>query len=200
MQNQRTLAGDPFDLFRQWLEEADTSEINDPNAMALATAGSDDLPDVRVVLLKDHGPEGFVFFTNSHSAKGRQLDANMQAAAVLHWKSLRRQVRFRGTVELVTDEEADAYFASRTRLSRIGAWASRQSRPLADRTELEAAVERETTRFGDRDVPRPPHWNGYRLRPVYLEFWQEQAYRLHDRLVFSRDKPESAWERGFLHP
>ena len=200
MQNQQILADDPFDLFRQWLEEADTSEINDPNAMALATTGSDSLPDVRMVLLKDYGPEGFVFFTNSQSSKGLELDANMQAAAVLHWKSLRRQVRFRGTVELVTDEEADGYFASRARQSRIGAWASRQSRPLADRAELEAAVERETARFGDDDVPRPPHWNGYRIRPTYLEFWQDRPYRLHDRLVFSREKPEGAWEKGRLYP
>ncbi|GAA3049935.1 pyridoxamine 5'-phosphate oxidase [Streptomyces glomeratus] len=200
MQNQQILADDPFDLFRQWLEEADTSEINDPNAMALATTGSDSLPDVRMVLLKDYGPEGFVFFTNSQSSKGLELDANMQAAAVLHWKSLRRQVRFRGTVELVTDEEADGYFASRARQSRIGAWASRQSRPLADRDELEAAVERETARFGDDDVPRPPHWNGYRIRPTYLEFWQDRPYRLHDRLVFSREKPEGAWEKGRLYP
>ncbi|MEU6370200.1 pyridoxamine 5'-phosphate oxidase [Streptomyces sp. NPDC046931] len=200
MQNQQILADDPFDLFRQWLEEAGTSEVNDPNAMALATTGSDSLPDVRMVLLKDHGPEGFVFFTNSRSSKGLELDANMQAAAVLHWKSLRRQVRFRGTVELVTDEESDAYFASRARQSRIGAWASRQSRPLADRTELEAAVERETARFGEGDVPRPPHWNGYRIRPTYLEFWQDQPYRLHDRLVFSREKPEGAWDKGRLYP
>ncbi|MEW1749627.1 pyridoxamine 5'-phosphate oxidase [Streptomyces angustmyceticus] len=190
----------PFDLFLTWLDEAGAAEVNDPNAMALATADADGLPDVRMVLLKDHGPEGFVFFTNSRSGKGAQLDANMQAAAVLHWKTLRRQVRFRGPVECVTDAEADTYFASRARDSRIGAWASRQSRPLSGRAELDAAVRHQAARFEGEEVPRPPHWTGYRIRPVHVEFWSDRPFRLHERLVFSREKPDGPWDRGHLYP
>lgn len=191
---------EPFDLFTQWLESAAATEVNDPNAMALATADPDGLPDVRMVLLKDHSPAGFVFYTNSHSRKGTELAANAQASAVLHWKSVRRQVRFRGQVETVTEAEADAYYASRARDSRIGAWASRQSRPLADRAELETAVREQTKRFGDGDVPRPAYWIGYRIVPVYLEFWSDRPFRLHDRLVFTRQKPEGPWSRGHLFP
>lgn len=190
----------PFDLFHKWLEEAGASEVNDPNAMALATADANGLPDVRMVLLKDHTPEGFVFFTNSRSAKGAELAANMQASAVLHWKSLRRQVRFRGSVDCVTDAEADAYFASRARDSRIGAWASLQSQHLSGRAELDEAVRRETARFEGEEVPRPPHWTGYRIRPVYVEFWSDRPFRLHERLVFSREKPEGPWDQGHLYP
>ncbi|MEV4432350.1 pyridoxamine 5'-phosphate oxidase [Streptomyces sp. NPDC049555] len=191
---------DPFELFGTWLTDAEAGEPNDPNAVAIATAGPDGLPDVRMVLLKGYDTDGFVFYTNTQSQKGTELAANMQAAGVLHWKSLRRQVRFRGPVERVTDSEADAYFASRPRDSRIGAWASRQSRPLSGRAELEEAVARESARFAAGEVPRPPHWTGYRVRPVYLEFWTDRPFRLHDRLVFTRDKPEGDWDRGRLYP
>jgi pyridoxamine 5'-phosphate oxidase len=191
---------DPFELFDQWMAEATASEVNDPNAMAIATAGADGLPDVRMVLLKDVDPEGFVFYTNTRSRKGAELGENMQAAGVLHWKSLRRQVRFRGPVEAVTDSEADAYFASRARPSRIGAWASRQSQPLRDRAELEEGVASETARFEGQEVPRPAHWHGYRIRPVYLEFWSDRPFRLHERLVFERAKPESEWTNGLRFP
>lgn len=199
-QGQVILADDPLRIFQHWLEEAGESEINDANAMALATTGSDGLPNVRMVLLKDYGAQGFVFYTNTRSRKGLELDDNRQAAAVLHWKSLQRQVRFRGTVEPVADEEADAYFASRLRCTRIGAWASQQSQILPDRSVLQAAVERETVRFGEGDVPRPPYWNGYRIRPICFEFWQDRPYRLHERLVFNREKPDGAWQRGYLYP
>ncbi|GAA2226770.1 pyridoxamine 5'-phosphate oxidase [Streptomyces amakusaensis] len=190
----------PFEWFEQWIAEAGRQEINDPNAMALATAGEDGLPDVRMVLLKEYDTEGFVFFTNTQSNKGAELAANMQASAVLHWKSMRRQVRFRGPVETVTDAEADAYFVSRAPDSRIGAWASRQSRPLGSRRELDEAVAREGARFGDAEVPRPPYWSGYRIRPTYIEFWSDRPFRLHDRFVFSRQKPEGPWHLGRLYP
>ena len=191
---------DPVRLFGQWITTAAEFEVNDPNAMAVSTTGADGLPSVRMVLLKDWDDDGFVFYTNTRSRKGRELAENMQAAAVLHWKSLRRQVRFRGPVECATEQEADAYFASRSRNSRIGAWASQQSQTLADRAELEDAVARETARFQDEDVQRPPHWSGYRIRPVYVEFWQDQPFRLHDRLVFERDKPDDAWRSRRLYP
>ncbi|WP_406000214.1 pyridoxamine 5'-phosphate oxidase [Streptomyces sp. NBC_00829] len=190
----------PYELFQRWFEEASSSELNDPNAMALATAGADGLPDVRMVLLKHHDSRGFVFFTNTTSVKGRELAENMQASGVLHWKSLRRQVRFRGPVESVTPEESDAYFASRARDSRIGAWASRQSSPLAARKLLEDAVEAETRRFEGQEVPRPAYWTGYRIRPVYLEFWSDRPFRLHDRVVFTRMSSQGPWEQGRLHP
>ncbi|KUL36079.1 pyridoxamine 5'-phosphate oxidase [Streptomyces sp. NRRL F-4489] len=190
----------PFVLFRQWLEEAAASELNDPNAMAIATAGADGLPDVRMVLLKHHDTDGFVFFTNTTSAKGRELAENMQAAGVLHWKSLRRQVRFRGPVESVTPAESDAYFASRARDSRIGAWASQQSSPLPARKVLEDAVAAETLRFEGEAVPRPEHWAGYRVRPISLEFWSDRPFRLHDRVVFTRMSPQGSWEQGRLYP
>jgi len=191
---------EPFSLFGQWFEEATAAEVNDPNAMAVATAGADGLPNVRMVLLKSWDEEGFVFFTNTESRKGGELEENMNAAAVLHWKSLRRQVRVRGPVQPATTEEADAYFATRARQSQVGAWASRQSRPLADRAELEQSVARAAERFEDGEIPRPEHWNGYRIRPVYLEFWSDRPFRLHDRLVFDREKPESAWRQCRLYP
>jgi pyridoxamine 5'-phosphate oxidase len=191
---------DPFTLFAEWFDRARQSEPNDPNAMALATSGPDGLPDVRMVLLKDFDTAGFVFYTNVGSQKGTELTANMQAAGVLHWKSLGRQVRFRGPVERVTDVEADAYFASRARDSRIGAWASQQSRPLAGRDALDADVRREAERFGGGDIPRPAYWTGFRVRPVYLEFWTNMPFRLHDRLVFRRDSPVDTWDRGRLYP
>lgn len=191
---------DPFARFKEWFAEAEAAEVNDPNAMALATADAAGQPNVRMVLLKSWDENGFVFFTNSESRKGSELAENMSAAAVLHWKGLRRQVRFRGPVEPAGTEESDEYFATRARASQIGAWASRQSRPLADRAELEVAVTRESTRFGEDEIPRPGYWNGYRIRPVYVEFWSDRPFRLHDRLVFEREKPESAWRRYRLYP
>ncbi|SOC13477.1 pyridoxamine 5'-phosphate oxidase [Stappia indica] len=193
-------AGDPFALFGEWLKLAGTKEPNDPNAMALATTGADGLPDVRMVLLKGFDENGFVFYTNTQSQKGGELAENMQAAGVLHWKSLRRQVRFRGPVDLVTAEEADAYFASRPRDSRIGAWASQQSRPLESRFALEKAVAKQAARFAIGEVPRPDYWTGFRIRPVYIEFWMDRPFRLHDRHVFRRERPEGSWATQRLYP
>jgi pyridoxamine 5'-phosphate oxidase len=193
-------ASDPFELFGRWLSEAEAAELNDPNAIAIATADTTGLPDVRMVLLKHADANGFVFYTNTQSQKGCQLAENMQAAGVLHWKSLRRQVRFRGPVEFVSDAEADAYFASRPRGSRIGAWASQQSRPLESPYALEKAVAREALRFNIGDVPRPPHWTGYRIRPVYIEFWTDKPFRLHDRLVYRRASPDGEWRTERLYP
>ena len=195
-----TAVSDPFELFSRWMSEAEASEVNDPNAMAIATTDATGLPDVRMVLLKHADADGFVFYTNTQSQKGLQLAANMQAAGVLHWKSLRRQVRFRGPVEFVADAEADAYFASRPRDSRIGAWASQQSRPLESRFALEKAVAREALRFNIGAVPRPPHWTGYRIRPIYIEFWTDKPFRLHDRLVYRRDTPDGEWRTEKLYP
>ena len=195
-----TDAGEPFALFEAWFAEASEREVNDPNAMTLATVDPDGLPDARMVLLKGLEPGGFVFYTNSESAKGAELTYNMKAALVFHWKSLRRQVRIRGPVALVSDAEADAYFASRPRDSRIGAWASKQSRPLESRFALEKAVAREAARFGLGEVPRPPHWNGYRIMPVQIEFWQDKPFRLHDRVTFRRDAPEGPWRKERLYP
>lgn len=200
MQSDFTDADEPFALFEAWFAEAQAKEINDPNAMALATADSAGLPNVRMVLLKgvDHG--GFVFYTNEESAKGQELVANMQAAVVMHWKSLRRQVRLRGPVERVTDAEADAYFQSRALQSRLGAWASKQSRPLESRFALEKAVARVAAQHPLGHVPRPPYWNGYRLKPIYFEFWKDGAFRLHDRIAFRRPAPEGAWSKERLYP
>ncbi|WP_284178413.1 pyridoxamine 5'-phosphate oxidase [Rhabdaerophilum sp. SD176] len=191
---------DPFRLFESWFGEARASEPNDPNAMALATADADGLPNVRMVLMKGIDPAGVVFYTNTQSQKGQEITANAQAAVVFHWKSLRRQVRFRGALERVSEAEADAYFASRPRDSRIGAWASQQSRPLESRFALEKAVAREAARFGLGDVPRPPHWTGFRLVPAYIEFWQDKPFRLHDRLVFRRDGPDAPFRTEHLYP
>ena len=195
-----TEASDPFALFVDWFDAAQKSELSDPNAMALATADSDGLPNVRMVLLKAVELSGFVFYSNCESAKGQELHANMRAAAVLHWKSLRRQVRFRGPVALVADAEADAYFASRPFASRIGAWASQQSRPLESRFALEKAAANYAAKFGLGKVPRPPYWLGYRISPIYLEFWLEGAFRLHDRIVFRRQTERDAWRKERLYP
>ena len=189
---------DPFSLFADWFADAKRKEPNDPNAMALATADETGLPDVRMVLLKDFDADGFVFYTNLESAKGLQIGANPQAALCFHWKSLRRQVRLRGAVEPVTPDEADAYFASRARDSRIGAWASKQSRPLESRFALEKAVAKEAARFGLGTVPRPPHWSGFRLKPQHFEFWRDRPFRLHDRLVF--DHHDGKWTTQRLYP
>lgn len=191
---------DPFALFGTWLAEAREKEINDPNAMALATADADGLPDVRMVLLKDFDEQGFVFYTNLESYKGRQLAENPQAALCFHWKSLRRQVRVRGQINAVSAAEADAYFASRARDSRIGAWASAQSRPLEDRFALEKSVATHALKFGIGEVPRPAFWSGFRLMPTRIEFWRDRAFRLHDRLEFHRADAGSPWSTTRLYP
>lgn len=189
---------DPFGLFIDWLADARAHEPNDANAMALATVDAAGLPDCRMVLLKDVDARGFTFYSNQESAKGQQLAAHPQAALLFHWKTLRRQVRVRGRVEAVSQAEADAYFASRARESRIGAWASDQSRPLEDRATLEAAVARETARFDGQDVPRPDRWTGWRLIPDEIEFWRDRPFRLHDRVKFTREP--KGWTRGRLYP
>ena len=191
---------DPFGLFADWFEDAKKSEPNDPNGMALATVDDEGLPNVRMVLMKDYDERGFVFYTNFESQKGQEILANMKAAVVFHWKTLRRQVRVRGLVEQVTDAEADAYFKSRPRDSKIGAWASQQSRPLTRPFELETAVAMQTARFGIADVPRPPHWSGFRIKPLSMEFWHDRPFRLHDRVVFRREKPEGDWDKAKLYP
>lgn len=190
--------GDPIALFEAWLAEAGKGEANDPNAMAVATADADGLPDVRMVLLKSVDTRGFVFFTNTQSAKGQELAANPQAALLFHWKSLRRQVRVRGQVEPVSAAEADAYFASRARPSQLGAWASDQSRPLPDRLALERRVAQMGLKFGLGKVPRPPHWSGYRVAPQAIEFWRDRPFRLHERLVYSRSG--DGWTTSRIYP
>lgn len=191
---------DPFALFQSWFEEAKKSEPNDPNAMALSTVDAEGLPNSRMVLLNGRDGEDFVFYTNTQSQKGTELLAQPKAALLFHWKSLRRQVRIRGPVSLVSDEMADAYFQSRPRDSRIGAWASQQSRPLESRFALEKAVALQAARFGVGTIPRPPHWTGFRVSPVYLEFWRDGAFRLHDRVVFRRAAVDQPWSRERLYP
>ena len=192
-------AADPVALFEDWLESAGRTEINDPNALSLATVDADGQPDVRIVLLKGLSPEGgFDFYTNSRSAKGEQLGDNPRAALCFHWKSQRRQVRVRGRVEAVGDEGSDAYFASRARGSRLSAWASKQSRPAEDRAELLEAVRETEERFAGKGVPRPPHWFGYRVVADSIEFWQDGAFRVHDRIVFTRSGTD--WEKTRLYP
>jgi pyridoxamine 5'-phosphate oxidase len=193
-------SADPIALFEAWLEAAKTSETNDPNAVAVATVDAEGMPDVRMVLLKDVDERGFTFYTNTESAKGQQLAAHPSAALLFHWKSLRRQVRVRGPVERVSEAEADAYFASRARASQIGAWASDQSRPLPDRFALERRVAEYSLKFGLGQPPRPPHWSGYRVRPLSLEFWRDRPFRLHERLSFHRDDPDGAWSTSRLYP
>jgi pyridoxamine 5'-phosphate oxidase len=195
-----TEVADPFLLFRAWLAEAEATEPIDPEAMALATVDAGGLPNVRMILLKGADDRGFVFYTNCESAKGGELAANAQAALLFYWKSLGRQIRLRGPVEPATEAEADAYFASRHRESRIGACASQQSRPLASRAVLEAEVERLTKAFRDGPVPRPPYWRGYRLIPLEIEFWRSGQFRLHDRIVFRRTSPDQPWTKTRLYP
>lgn len=189
---------DPFALFDAWFAEAQASEPNDPNAMALATVDADGRPSARMVLLKGHGPDGLVFYTNRESRKAGDLAAQPQAALLFHWKSLRRQVRIEGAVSHASDAESDAYFASRGRDSRLGAWASDQSRPLDARETFETRFAEMQARFEGQDVPRPPHWGGYRVTPSAIEFWQDRAHRLHERRLFVRDG--EAWTEGLLYP
>jgi pyridoxamine 5'-phosphate oxidase len=195
-----TAAEDPFALFQTWLKEAEKAEPADPEAMAVATVDADGLPNVRMILLKGADARGFVFYTNTGSAKGNELAATPKAALLFYWKSLGRQIRIRGSVEPTTSAEADTYFATRHRESRIGAWASQQSRPLASRAALEEAVAGYAAELDGRDVARPEYWRGYRLRPVEIEFWQNGASRLHDRIVFRRETPDGAWTKTRLYP
>jgi len=191
---------EPFALFERWFAEARAKEGSDPNAMALATADADGFPDVRMVLLKGFEDGAFVFFTNAESAKGVQLAVNARAAVCFHWKSLSRQVRARGLISFVSDADADVYFKSRDRGARLGAWASQQSRPLEDRLALEKRIAEYALKYGVGEVPRPPYWRGYRLTPLRFEFWRNRPFRLHDRLVFTRDTPAAAWNKGRLYP
>lgn len=194
---------DPIQQFHDWLAEAETSEPNDPNALCLATVGADGRPSARMVLLKGVDARGFVFYTNTESRKGEDLAAHPVAALCFHWKSLRRQVRVEGAVEPVSAEEADAYFASRARDSRIGAWASRQSRPMKGRFELEARIAEYVAKFGLGRIPRPPHWSGFRVVPDRIEFWRDRPFRLHDRIVYHRDAVadgQPTWRTERLYP
>ena len=191
-------ATDPFALFDAWLQEARGSEVNDPEAMALATAAADGRPSVRAVLLKGHGPEGFVFYTNCGSRKAQEIAANPIVALLFHWKSLRRQVRIEGVAHEVDPSEADAYFATRSRESQIGAWASDQSRPLPDRALFEARYEESKRKFEGMAVPRPPYWSGYRVVPERIEFWSDRPHRLHERRLFTLTG--NGWIEGLLYP
>ncbi len=194
------MADDPLALFDSWYAEAKTAELNDPNAMALATADAAGRPSVRMVLLKGHGADGFVFYTNREGRKAADLAANPAAALLFHWKSLRRQVRVEGPVTLATDAQSDAYFSSRGRDSQLGAWASDQSRPLDSRATFETRFAEVTARFEGGDVPRPPFWGGYVVVPQRIELWQDRAHRLHERRVFIRDDNGNGWNEGLLFP
>ncbi len=193
-------AESPFSLFAEWFALAAVKEPNDANAMALATVDAGGLPNVRMVLLKGHDEQGFVFYTNFESAKGRELLGQQKAALCFHWKSIRRQIRIRGAISTVSDAEADAYFATRPKDSQIGAWASRQSRALKGRFELETEVAKYAARYGLTKVPRPPHWSGFRLTPVEMEFWRDRPFRLHDRLVYRRESANVPWHTERLFP
>ena len=192
------MADDPFALFDSWFAEAKASEPNDPDAMALATATPDGRPSVRMVLLKDHGPQGFTFYTNADSRKGGELEADSNAALLFHWKSLRRQVRIEGPVSEVSPAEADAYFATRSRDSQLGAHASDQSRPLSDRATFEQRYEEVKRRFEGRDVPRPDRWTGFRVTPERIEYWTDRPHRLHERRLFVRQS--DGWSEGLHYP
>jgi len=195
-----TAADEPFGLFAVWFAEAVKSEPNDPNAMALATVDGDGLPDVRMVLLKGFDTAGFVFYSHIDSAKGRELASTPKAGLLFHWKSLRRQVRIRGTVTRVTDAEADAYFATRPKQAQIGAWASKQSQPLESRMAFEKAIALNAAKYAIGEVPRPPGWTGWRIAPQAIEFWHDRPFRLHDRIEFTRTAPDAAWSKTRLYP
>ena len=191
---------DPFALFDAWMEEARKTEPNEANAMSVATVDAQGRPNVRMVLLKDAGPGGFVFYTNTESAKGNEIASNAFAALCLHWKTQRRQVRARGQVSRVSDEEADAYFATRPKDSQIGAWASAQSRPMEGRFAFEKEIAKYAAKYALKTVPRPPYWSGYRIAPFEIEFWRDRPFRLHDRLVYRRDAPDKPWRTERLFP
>ncbi|MFM2100788.1 MAG: pyridoxine/pyridoxamine 5-phosphate oxidase [Pseudomonadota bacterium] len=192
------MVADPFSLFEEWYAEARTQELNDPGAMALATTNADGQPSVRMVLLKGHSPDGFIFYTNQESRKAEQIAERPFAALLFHWKSIRRQVRIEGQVHTVDAATADAYFATRGRNSQLGAWASDQSRPLDCRATFEARFAEMTARFAGLDVPRPPHWSGYLIWPNRIEFWQDREHRLHERRLFTRNG--DSWDEGMLYP
>ncbi|HKF11860.1 MAG TPA: pyridoxamine 5'-phosphate oxidase [Xanthobacteraceae bacterium] len=193
-------AEEPLRLFAAWFEQAARSEPRDPTAMSLATVDADGLPNVRMVLMKGFGEDGFVFYTNIESQKGEELDRDHKAALLFHWKSVNRQVRLRGPVERIEDAEADAYFATRPRLTQIGAWASKQSAPLESPHAFEKAIALYAAKFAIGTIPRPPYWTGYRLRPLLIEFWQERPFRLHDRLEFRRETFDGPWRKTRLYP
>jgi pyridoxamine 5'-phosphate oxidase len=195
-----TAADEPFALFAAWLEQATASEPRDPTAMTLATVDADGMPNARMVLLKGADERGFVFYTNRGSQKGRELDISARAALVFHWKSVNKQVRIRGTVEPVSEAEADAYFATRAKQAQIGAWASKQSEPLDSRLAFEKAVARYAAKYAIGTVPRPPYWSGYRIVPLLIEFWQDRPFRLHDRIEFRREAPGAPWRKTRLYP
>jgi pyridoxamine 5'-phosphate oxidase len=191
---------DPFELFVAWMKDAEKTEPNEANAMAVATADADGHPNVRMVLLKAVDARGFVFYTNFESAKGRELLANPHAALNFHWKTVRKQVRVRGPVSIVSDAEADAYFATRAKDSQIGAWASAQSRPMEGRFVFEREIAKYALKYGLTKVPRPPHWSGFRVAPLQIEFWRDRPFRLHHRLVYSRDSLDAPWRTEILYP
>lgn len=197
--NPQPMASDPLLLFERWFAEARSSEPNDPEAMALATADAVGNPSIRMVLLKGYGREGFTFYTNAQSVKGQHLQDNPAAALLFHWKSLRRQVRIEGRVERVSDQEADGYFATRPRDAQIGAWASDQSRPLESREQFEGRIAEFTQRFERQSVPRPPHWGGYRVVPLCIEFWRDRPFRLHERQFFLAQE-DGSWASWLLYP
>ena len=191
---------DPIELFREWFAEAEAKEPNDANAMCVATVDANGRPSARMLLLKGLDQRGFAFYTNLESRKGEELAANSRAALLFHWKPLGRQVRIEGRVEHVTAAEADAYYATRARISRLGAWASDQSRPAPDRFALEKRVAEYALKFGVGKVPRPPHWSGFRVRPLAIEFWRDRPFRLHERLLFTRAAPDATWGTSRLYP